>query len=48
MPTHDTESMVALRGGAARVGGRALHPVLLSNRLSVAGCENRHAQGRET
>jgi hypothetical protein len=35
VPAHDAQYMVALRGGAARVGGRALHPILLSNRLPV-------------
>ena len=36
MPTHDTESMVALRGDTARTRGRTLFSVLLSNRLSLA------------
>ena len=35
MPAHDAQYMVALRGGAARVGGRALHFVLLSHRMPL-------------
>ena len=36
MPTHDTQSLVALRGDTARTRGRTLFSVLLSNRLSLA------------
>jgi hypothetical protein len=35
MPTHDAQSMVALRGDTARTRGRTLFSVLLSNRLSL-------------
>ena len=36
MPTHDAESVVALRGDTTRTRGRTLFSVLLSNRLSLA------------
>ena len=48
MPTHDTESMVALRGDTARTRGRTLFSVLLSNRLSLASTRPPHRWSRST
>ena len=47
MPTHNTESMVALRDGAARGCSWTLYPVLLPNRLSVASLHSHLRYGRQ-